>query len=126
MQGVVLMPGDGSAPSCCAFTHMVAFEKGSGPFPPRSLESCPWSSWTFFPEQLSQSPASGQAGRDPAGEGSEGDWGCAGGLPEGDTAFVVKNTLKGRAESLGIQWTPTTQYTNHFSPFWTHLFYSEK
>ena len=25
------MPGDGSAPSCCAFTHMVAFEEGSGP-----------------------------------------------------------------------------------------------
>ena len=25
------MPGGGSAPSCCAFTHRVAFEEGSGP-----------------------------------------------------------------------------------------------
>ena len=25
------MPGAGSAPSCCAFTHRVAFEEGSGP-----------------------------------------------------------------------------------------------
>ena len=24
-------PGGGSAPSCCAFTHRVAFEEGSGP-----------------------------------------------------------------------------------------------
>ena len=25
------MHGGGSAPSCCAFTHRVAFEEGSGP-----------------------------------------------------------------------------------------------
>ena len=27
------MHGGGSAPSCCAFTHRVAFEEGSGPRP---------------------------------------------------------------------------------------------
>ena len=32
------MHGGGSAPSCCAFTHRVAFEEAS-PLPPHTLEA---------------------------------------------------------------------------------------
>ena len=35
------MHGGGSAPSCCAFTHRVAFEEGSGAFFAHSLPPGP-------------------------------------------------------------------------------------